>query len=169
VMDELDREVPFGEEGELYVSGGSVMQGYWNLPERSAKVFYVDAEGTRWYRTGDVVREEPGGVYLFIGRRDRMVKRRGYRIELGEIEAALYRHPSVTEVAVIAVPDEENGVLIKAFLGGMGIQRPSLIEMKRFCAQNLPLYMVPDRFTFEPSLPKTSTDKIDYQSLKALG
>lgn len=168
VMDEDDREVSPGEEGELYIAGGTVMAGYWNLPDRSARAFYIDPEGTRWYRTGDIVRQEADGTFIFIGRRDRMVKRRGYRIELGEIEAALYRHPSIKEAAVIAVPDEENGVLIKAFLGGLGTQRPSLIELKRFCAQNLPLYMIPDRFAFEPSLPKTSTDKIDYQSLKAL-
>jgi len=168
VMDEQDREVPFGEEGELYVTGGSVMQGYWNLPERNATAFFVEEAGTPWYKTGDVVREEEGGCYLFIGRRDRMVKRRGYRVELGEIESALYRHPDVTEAAVIAIPDEENGVLIKAFLNWTVDTRPSLIRLKQFCAKNLPLYMIPDRFSFHPSLPKTSTDKIDYQRLKQL-
>ncbi len=168
VMDEHDRAVPPGEEGELYVSGGSVMQGYWNLPERTAAAFYRDASDTRWYRTGDIVREGDQGNYLFLGRRDRMVKRRGYRVELGEIEVALYRHPAVTEAAVIALPDEESGVQIKAFLNWTDSTRPSLIRLKQFCVDNLPLYMIPDRFAFLPSLPKTSTDKIDYQELKEL-
>ncbi len=167
VMDLQEREVPPGAEGELYVAGGSVMQGYWNLPDRNDQAFFRDGEGTLWYRTGDLVREASDGNYLFLGRKDRMVKRRGYRVELGEIEAALYRHPAVREAAVVALPDEENGVLIKAYLGTPAeAEPPSLIELKRFCAENLPLYMIPDRFSIQNSLPKTSTDKIDYQTLK---
>ncbi len=168
VRDEHDRVVAPGEEGELYVTGGSVMTGYWNLPERTARGFFVDEAGTRWYKTGDVVKEDAAGDYIFIGRRDRMVKRRGYRVELGEIEAALYRLQGVKEAAVVALPDDINGVQIKAFLSWSGEGRPSLIRLKKFSADNLPLYMVPDRFSFYPSLPKTSTDKIDYQQLKTL-
>lgn len=97
-----------------------------------------------------------------------MVKRRGYRVELGEIEAGLYRHPMVKEAAVIALPDEEAGVKIKAFLSCRDGTRPSLIALKRFCAENLPLYMIPDLFSWQDALPKTSTDKIDYQRLKEM-
>ena len=97
-----------------------------------------------------------------------MVKRRGYRVELGEIEAGLYRHPMVKEAAVIALPDEEAGVKIKAFLSCRDAKRPSLIALKRHCAENLPLYMIPDLFSWQDALPKTSTDKIDYQRLKEL-
>jgi acyl-coenzyme A synthetase/AMP-(fatty) acid ligase len=168
VMDDQERPVQPGEEGELYVSGGSVMHSYCNLPERTAKAFFRDEAGFAWYRTGDIVREEREGNYIFIGRRDRMVKRRGYRVELGEIEVALYRHPAITEAAVIAVPDEESGVLIKAFLSWSEGERGSLIQLKKFCAEQLPLYMVPDSFSFQRSLPKTLTDKMDYQKLKEL-
>src|SRR5688572_449646 len=168
VIDERNALVPAGGEGELCIAGRGVMQGYWELPEQTARGFIVDDDGTRWYRTGDVVVEEPGGVYIYRGRRDRMVKRRGYRVELGEIEAGLYRHPRVKEAAVVAVPDEEAGVKITAFLSCREGAPPSLIEMKRFCAENLPLYMVPDRFSWHDALPKTSTDKIDYQKLKAM-
>jgi len=164
VVDEGDRPVASGEEGELLITGGTVMSGYWNLPERSASAFHVDRDGTRWYRTGDLVREAADGNLLFVGRRDRMVKRRGYRVELGEIESALYRHPEVIEAAVIAVPDED-GVRIEAFVSRTDGGKGSIIEMKTFCSKELPLYMIPDRFLFRPSLPKTSTDKIDYQAL----
>jgi amino acid adenylation domain-containing protein len=163
-----DLPVEMGDEGELVVTGGSVMQGYWNMPERSEASFLTDAEGVRWYRTGDLVRETAEDGYVFVGRRDRMVKRRGYRVELGEIEAALYRHPLVTEAAVISVPDEINGVLIKSFLSTSSTERPSLVQMKMFCVEQLPAYMIPDRFVFAERLPKTSTDKIDYQKLKDL-
>jgi amino acid adenylation domain-containing protein len=164
VVDEEDRTVPVGEEGELLIAGGTVMRGYWNLPERSAKAFHLDADGTPWYRTGDLVREADDGILLFVGRRDRMVKRRGYRVELGEIEAALYRHPEVVEAAVVAIPGED-GVRIDAHVTRADGGKGSIIEMKSFCSKELPMYMIPDRFQFYPSLPKTSTDKIDYQAL----
>ena len=168
VVDEQGGEVARGCEGELCISGPGVMQGYWNLPEQTARAFLVDAAGVRWYRTGDVVTEDAAGAYTYLGRRDRMVKRRGYRVELGEIEACLYRHPDVVEAATIALADEDAGVRIKAFVACREGKRPSLIELKRFCSTHLPLYMVPDLFSFPAALPKTSTDKTDYQKLKEL-
>ncbi len=165
-MDLDDNEVTRGEAGELYVTGGSVLQGYWNLPDRTETAFYVDDNGDKWYKTGDVVIERADGAYEFVGRRDRMVKRRGYRVELGEIEAALYRHENVNEAAVVAVPDEANGVRITAFVSTKDGERIGLIAMKQFCSKNLPLYMIPDKFDYLEGLPKTSTDKVDYQKLK---
>lgn len=167
VMDMGDTEAPTGDPGELYVSGGSVMLGYWNLPERNATAFYIDGDGTPWYKTGDIVEEDAGGDYLFRGRRDRMVKRRGYRVELGEIEAALYRHHDLAEAAVIALSNGGD-VHIKAFVAWAGEGRPSIIAMKRYCSEALPTYMIPDSFSFQDRLPKTSTDKVDYQRLSAL-
>jgi acyl-coenzyme A synthetase/AMP-(fatty) acid ligase len=144
------------------------MEGYWNLPDRNAAAFVRDPDGTAWYRTGDLVVEEEGGVYLFRGRRDRMVKRRGYRIELGEIEAGLVAHEAVAEAAVVARPDPASGVRITAFLAGREGRRPSIIELKRFCVERLPRYMAPDAFRFLDALPRTSTDKVDYQRLATL-
>jgi acyl-coenzyme A synthetase/AMP-(fatty) acid ligase len=89
-------------------------------------------------------------------------------VELGEIEAGLYKHPEVKEAAVIAISNEENGVQIKAFLSFRDGQIPSRIELKRFCAEIIPNYMIPDFFSFLDSLPKTSTNKIDYQKLKTI-
>jgi amino acid adenylation domain-containing protein len=168
VIDDTGEPAASGEEGELCITGRGVMQGYWELPEQTARGFLVDANGAHWYRTGDVVVEGADHNFVYRGRRDRMVKRRGYRVELGEIESSLYQHPKVKEVAVIATPDEEAGVRITAFLSCRDDPPPSLVEIKRFCAERLPLYMVPDRFTWHDQLPKTSTDKIDYQRLKAM-
>jgi amino acid adenylation domain-containing protein len=166
VVDELGNEVARGNEGELCIAGASVLEGYWDLPERTAKAFLPRCD-IRWYRTGDIVVELPDGNYKFLGRRDRMIKKRGYRIELGEIEAALYRHPAIKEVAVLAFPGID-GVPIKAFTTTRNGSKLSIIELKKFCSENLPLYMVPDSFCFLESLPKTSTDKIDYQKLKSM-
>jgi amino acid adenylation domain-containing protein len=166
VVDSDGRVVSPGEEGELLVHGGTVMVGYWNRPDLDDRAFHVDDESRRWYRTGDIVRENRDGDYEFLGRRDRMIKRRGYRVELGEIEAALYCHSNVSEAAVVAIPSDDDGLRVHAFLSWGDGALPSTIALKQFCAENLPLYMVPDRFTFLEKLPKTSTDKIDYVRLR---
>jgi acyl-coenzyme A synthetase/AMP-(fatty) acid ligase len=125
----------------------------------------LEAAGKRWYRTGDLVKLDEEGNYVFLGRRDRMVKRRGYRIELGEIEAGIYRHPGIAEAAVIALRSEDSSVNIHAFVRPVEGKKLSVIDLKRFCVGVLPSYMIPDRFFFETGLPKTSTGKIDYQRL----
>lgn len=168
VVDEQEIEVAHGQEGELCISGPGVTQGYWDLEEQTEQAFLKDASPTRWYKTGDIVVEEQDGNFTYVGRRDRMVKKRGYRVELGEIEVALYRHVSVREAAVTAFVEPEEGVKVRAFLCCRGEKRPSIIELKRFCSDNLPIYMVPDVFSFHDHLPKTSTDKIDYQKLKEM-
>ncbi len=168
VTDDRDRELPSGEEGELCVAGPSVTSGYWNLPDRNASAFFTDDRSVRWYKTGDVVRENAEGDYVYVGRRDRMVKRHGYRVELGEIEAALHRHDSIGEAAVVATADAAGDLRITAFVSCEDDRPPSIIALKRFCMENLPAYMIPDRFLLQASLPKTSTQKIDYQRLKEL-
>ena len=164
VLDSDGTEVPAGREGLLYIAGRSVFLGYWNRPELNASVF-LERGGRRWYNTGDVVRLDADHGFIYVGRRDRMVKRRGYRIELGEIEKALYQHASLEEVAVVSVGDEA-GVRIVAYLSARQAEaRPSIIELKIFCARSLPSYMSPDVFHFVDRLPRTSTDKVDYQQL----
>src|SRR4029453_10265032 len=113
VVNEDGIEVARGTEGELCIAAPGVLQGYWNLPENTAKAF-LRGHDTRWYRTGDIVVALPDGNYKFLGRRDRMIKKRGYRIELGEIEVALYQHPAIKEAAVLAFPNVD-GVPVKAF------------------------------------------------------
>ncbi|MFO0838465.1 MAG: amino acid adenylation domain-containing protein [Phycisphaerae bacterium] len=169
VLDEGMSEVSGAVEGVLYIhQSGPVMSGYWNLPENNAKAFYVDANGQRWYRTGDVVYADEQDDLIFVGRRDRMVKRRGYRIELGEIEAGLYKHPQIREAAAIA-REQPEGVQIVVFLSGKTSEPLSPIALKQFCAANLPAYMIPDRFELLPDLPRTSTGKVDYQALMRRG
>ena len=164
VVDAEDNPVADGEDGELLISGPTVMREYWNLPDRTASSF-VHMDGARWYRTGDLVRNSHEG-FVFVGRRDRMVKRRGYRVELGEIEAALSLHPDVTECAVVAQADDDTGVRIHAALVVRPPAKPSTVALKQFSSNKLPLYMVPDRFTILGEIPQTSTGKVDYQRLR---
>jgi amino acid adenylation domain-containing protein len=166
VLDDSLHEVPQGEEGLLYIAGPSVFSGYRNRPEQNAGIF-LERDGERWYNTGDVVRLHPDEGYVYLGRRDRMVKRRGYRIELGEIERAMYTHPQLAEVAVIGVPGDE-GMRIVTYLVPKAGPRPSIIDLKSFAAKALLSYMSPDQFVFLEALPRTSTNKVDYQALRQL-
>ena len=155
-----------GEAGELYVRGESLMNGYWAMPGATQEVlvphsFLESGSEKMVYRTGDLVKLDQDGNYHFLGRRDNMVKSRGYRIELGEIETALYSHPKVEEAAVISIPDEEVGNRILAVVAMKNADGSAQIELKRFCAERIPKYMVPDTIEIRPVLPKTSTGKID--------
>lgn len=165
VLDEKGNEVSEDGEGLLYISGPSVFAGYWNRPAETSAVF-LDRGGVRWYNTGDVVRWDRAEGFTYVGRRDRMVKRRGFRIELAEIERALHLHPAVLDAAAVSIPDANLGVRIVACVA-CSDNPPSLVELKSFCATKIPAYMVPDRFVFEGRLPRTSSDKVDYQTLKA--
>lgn len=167
VVTEEGRRVERGEVGELFVRGAGVMQGYWGDPERTARSLVPNPLGGELrdsvYRTGDLVAEQDDGNYQFLGRRDAQIKSRGYRIELGEIETALYAHPSVAECAVTAVPDDVITNRIVAYV----VTRDEVgrTELIRFCEERIPRYMIPEVFEFREALPKTSTGKVDRQSL----
>jgi amino acid adenylation domain-containing protein len=165
VVDDAGGDVARGQEGELLIHGRGMLTGYFNDAERTAGCFVIGEDGRRWYRTGDRVVQDADGVFTFIGRRDRMVKRRGYRIELGDVEAGLYRHPRVKEAAVVALRDADGGIRIGACLVFSDGRKPSEIELRRFCTETLPSYMIPDTFRVLDALPKTSSDKIDYVRL----
>ena len=152
------------ETGMMYISSASASLGYWNRPAETEAAFVL-RDQKRWYKTGDIVRRDPNDGFIYVGRRDRMVKRRGNRIELGEIAQALFAHPGLHEAAVIAIPDSEEGDRITAFVA-IGPPKPSIIELKTHCAKALPAYMVPDYFVFVDSLPCTSTGKTDYPELR---
>jgi acyl-coenzyme A synthetase/AMP-(fatty) acid ligase len=117
------------------------------------------------YRTGDLVKLDASGDYLFLGRRDNQIKSRGFRIELGEIETALYNHPAVREAAAVAIPDEQIGNRIHAFVALHEGGAATASDLERHCIAALPRYMVPEQITLRPVLPKTSTGKIDRRGL----
>jgi amino acid adenylation domain-containing protein len=159
-----------GEEGELFVRGATVMKGYWGQPERTAEALVPnplhEAEPDPVYRTGDRVRLQPSGDYEFLGRRDHQIKSRGYRIELGEIEAALTANESLQEAAVLGIPHDEWGTAIVAWVVPRQDAELTEVDVKRYVADRLPRYMVPERVVISIELPKTSTGKIDRVSMR---
>lgn len=168
LLDEDGNDVASGADGELCLTGPGVTPGYWNMPADRAGAFFSDGNGRRWYRTGDIVADRADGNLVYRGRRDRMVKKRGYRVELGEIEACLYRHPGISEAAVVATADDELGVRVHAFVVSRAGSRVTIVDLKAHCAGALPIYMVPDVFRLQGELPRTSTGKVDFPGLKSL-
>jgi amino acid adenylation domain-containing protein len=156
-------QAPDGEQGELVIGGPTVMHGYWNDLQRTARTLRVE-DGVRHYRTGDLVRRRSDGELLFAGRRDSQIKTRGYRVELGEIEAALNAIEDVVEAAVIAVPDETITNRLKAFV--VTAAPISSTQLSRLCRERLPSHMIPDEIEFRSELPKSSTGKVDRRALQ---
>lgn len=155
-----------GSEGELWARGSCVAQGYWGDAEKTARSFVLNPYQPHYaeiaYRTGDIVTLDEDGVnWRYIGRRDHMVKSRGYRIELGEIEAVLYGHTSVKEAAAVAIPEDLIGNRIEAFVLPVEGSHVSDKELKLYCGQRLPPYMVPEIVHLCDELPKTSTGKVN--------
>jgi acyl-coenzyme A synthetase/AMP-(fatty) acid ligase len=155
-----------GQEGELWARGSCVAQGYWGDPEKTAKGFVCNPHQPYFdevaYRTGDIVTLDADGVnWLYVGRRDHMIKSRGYRIDLGDIEAALYSHSNVKEAAVVAIPDELIGSRIQAFVVPLNGDGLTAQELEQHVGRHLPRYMVPEGIEFCDVLPKTSTGKVN--------
>ncbi|HWJ50816.1 MAG TPA: amino acid adenylation domain-containing protein [Solirubrobacteraceae bacterium] len=154
---------PDGELGELVIGGPTVMHGYWNDPQRTARTLHAE-NGVRHYRTGDLVRRRFDGELLFAGRRDSQIKTRGYRVELGEIEAALNAIEGVVEAAVVAVPDETITNRLRAFV--VTAEPIASAQLQRLCRERLPGHMIPDEIEFRSELPKSSTGKVDRRALQ---
>jgi amino acid adenylation domain-containing protein len=145
-------EASVGEQGELLVTGPTVSLGYWGR----------ERHGDAPYRTGDIVRLQADGEYVYVGRRDQMIKLRGHRVELGDVEAALLLHPEVDEAAVAVVGSGVEARLV-AFL--VVQSELPLLELKRHCAERLPRYMIVDRAIYLHELPRTRNGKVDRLAL----
>ena len=167
ILDEEGREVPPGELGELVVRGSNVMQGYWNEPELTAKMYRPGRiPREQWLYTGDYFKQDEDGFLYFLGRKDDMIKSRGERISPKDVENTLCEMPGVVEAAVIGVPDEIFGQVIKAFVASPPGSRPTERQVIDFCARNLENFMVPKYVEVIDSLPKTAHGKIDKKSLQ---
>ncbi len=148
------RVVPVGEKGELCTKGYSVMQGYWNDPERTA-----DVVRNGWMHTGDLATLDEQGYCNIVGRVKDMVIRGGENVYPREVEEFLFRHPKVAAVQVFGVPDARYGEELAAWI----ITKPGPActedEIRDFCRDQIARYKVPRYIRFVDELPVTATGK----------
>jgi amino acid adenylation domain-containing protein len=171
-LDDAGRKISEpGIAGELLVRASTVAAGYWRNPELTGEKFITDPldleSGARVYRTGDLVKLDDEGNYLFGGRTDDMIKSRGYRIELGDIDLAMLSCPGVASAAAIAIPDDEIGNRLFAFATLAASAELDAEAILAHCRSRLPKYMVPESLEIRDNLPRTSTNKIDRNVLRA--
>ncbi|MEU5595109.1 amino acid adenylation domain-containing protein [Streptomyces sp. NPDC020298] len=167
VVDEQLSLVPLGAPGLIAFSGVCVGRGYVNDPERTREAYREDPyrPGERLYLGGDWGRWQPGGSLEFLGRRDNQVKIRGFRIEIGEIENTLLRVPGVRDGAVVVSERADHGKHLNAFYTGRHLEPDAL---RAALGAELPAYMIPSAFHWQPVLPLTGNGKTDRKALTAL-
>jgi long-chain acyl-CoA synthetase len=159
--------VPQGGTGELVLSGPSLMRGYWNRPEETARAF-VEKAGVRWMRTGDIVRMDEEGYFHFYDRSKDLIKYKGHSIFAKDVEDVLYGHPQIKAAGVIGVPDPAVGQRIKAIVVLQGDARGKVSEeeIKAYCREQLAEYKVPHFVEFRGELPKTDVGKVSRRELR---
>jgi long-chain acyl-CoA synthetase len=155
VQDESGKMLGANETGEICVRGGNVMQGYWNQPEETKKVF---RDG--WLLTGDVGHRDADGYYYITDRKKDMLLVNGINVYPREIEEVIYHFPNVKEAAVIGVPDARRGEQPVAFVAAAEGQRLNEKELLQFIRSKLADYKAPKQIIILPALPKNATGKI---------
>ncbi len=161
IVDDNGHPVTLGQAGEIQVKGPQVMKGYYNRPEETAKTITSDG----WLNTGDVAIMEADGYFKIVDRKKDMILVSGFNVYPNEIEDVITMHPKVSEAAVIGVPDEKSGEVVKAFV----ILKDSTCkkdELIAYCRENLTGYKVPKSIEFVKELPKTNVGKILRRQLR---
>jgi acyl-CoA synthetase (AMP-forming)/AMP-acid ligase II len=163
VVNERDEEVKTNnrEVGEIIVRGDSITKGYWKLPQETEKVFK-----NGWLYTGDMAVINKEGYITIVDRKDDMIITGGENVYSIEVENILYIHPAVLEAAVIGVPDEEWGEIVKAIVVLKEGEKATEKEIIKFCKGRVAAYKVPKLVEFQECLPKVGSGKICKKMLK---
>lgn len=161
--------LPFGEVGEICISGIGLSSGYLFQPELSKEKFIDNKFSKSYstlYRTGDLGRYLPNGNIEYIGRNDNQIKLRGYRIELAEIEAAITQFSGIQQSVVeVMKSDEVRGHYLAAYFTRINSEKFDIGSLKQFIESRLPSYMVPTAWVELTSFKLTVNGKVDRKSL----
>lgn len=169
VVPGTDKEVPYGEEGEILLAGPTVMKEYMNHPEESAQTLRKHEDGLTWVYTGDLgLMDEEGFVY-FRGRAKRMIISSGYNVYPGQLENILDAHEYVQMSCVIGVPDPYKMQKVKAFVklsAGVVASDSVKEELLDYCKKHIAKYAMPYDIEFKDDMPKTLVGKVAYRELE---
>jgi acyl-CoA synthetase (AMP-forming)/AMP-acid ligase II len=166
IVDEDGNKVGPGIVGQLVVRGATVMKGYWEKPEATAKKLRAGPlPGEHVLYTGDYCKLDDDGYLYFVSRMDDVIKSRGEKVSPKEVEATILDIAGVKEAAVIGIPDDILGHAVKAFVVLERTVSMSERDIQRHCLAKLENFMVPKVVTFVPELPKTDSGKIKKNGL----
>ena len=164
-----DRELPYGEEGEILLAGPTVMKEYMKHPEETAQTLRHHADGLTWVYTGDLGTQDEEGFIYFRGRAKRMIISSGYNIYPGQLENILDAHEKVQMSCVIGVPDPYKMQKVKAFVKlvpGTPQTDETKEELLAYCRKHIAKYAMPYDIEFKDDMPKTLVGKVAYRVLE---
>ncbi|MBY6568212.1 non-ribosomal peptide synthase/polyketide synthase, partial [Rhodococcus sp. BP-154] len=170
VLDRRMNPVPVGVPGELYLAGPALARGYHGRQVLTSERFVANpfaTDGSRMYRTGDVVRWTRSGALEFVGRSDSQVKVRGFRIELGEIDSVLATHPTVDFVTTVGATGPAGNTILVAYVLPTDGASVDTRVLRDHVAESLPSHMIPAAFVELESIPLTPAGKLDRRALPA--
>lgn len=164
LVDEYINDVPDGSVGELVVRGPTVMAGYLNKPEETAKTFRT-VLGERYLFTGDLFKRDDEGLYYYVGRKDDVVKVKGERTSPRELEDAMYQLNGVQQAFAVPVPDDVWGHQFILFIESDSL---SSKDVKKHCKFNLESHLFPKEVFIYKNLPRNDNGKVDRKALKQI-
>jgi long-chain acyl-CoA synthetase len=162
-LDDPEKEVGPGREGELCIAGPQVMKGYWNRPDDTADMIRVHKDGIRWLHTGDIATVDDEGYFSIVDRKKDMIIVSGFNVYPTDVEQVLYRHPKIQQVCVVGIPDAKTGEAVKAFVvlkQGEGASEQEILSWARDEKHGLTGYRAPKSVEFREELPTTMVGKV---------
>jgi long-chain acyl-CoA synthetase len=161
VMDESGNKLAVGETGEVCIRGPQVMEGYWQRPEETEKVFF---EGG-WFKSGDIGHMDEKGYFYLADRKKDMILVSGFNVYPNEVEDALTLHAEIIEAAVVGLPHEEKGEVVKAYIvrSSSDLTEEAILE---HCREHLTGYKIPKHIEFRSELPKSNVGKVLRRALR---
>lgn len=161
-------EVPYGEDGEICVSGPTVMLGYLDNEKETNEMLQIHKDGSLWLHTGDMGMMDEDGIITYRQRLKRMIISSGYNIYPSHVEEVIEEHPAVLKCSVIGIPHPYKIEVPKAYIVLKNGYRPLSVRksIKEHCKKNLAAYSIPYDFEYRKSLPKTLIGKVDIKRLQ---
>lgn len=160
-------QLPPNQIGEIVTHGPQVFQGYWRN-EAATKAAFVEIEGKRFFRTGDLGYVDEEGYFFLVDRLKRMINASGFKVWPAEIEAQMYQHPAIQEACVIAAKDAHRGETVKAVVVLRATHKGAVSESEiiEWTRQNMATYKHPRIVEFVDALPKSATGKVLWRTLQ---